>query len=571
MESSAELKERYDQYVAKDSDMEKRVNSILHVCLGAVTEEMKKEEDFGQLFQEFHFSGSYYDKLAVGNIRQEFDINVVFGIPEESYVIRNSNTSNSDPNHSNFLNFEVTSQNNTKTRLIMEQGRVSAAKMKAVLKTSVDRSLTRLKNTVVLESGERVRVTRSEGLPVTLKLNSGSVPDIDVDLVPVLRSKTIRHLILFSVLLFILRFSLSKLPRDLQYHVATIQGKVGSEEEQCLGVALPEVKDHNRVAIESRLEVDFPQIARRVLAGRPSARMAVKLLKQERDRVGGQFKQVKSFIIKTVALNAVLMNPDPDHWAEKHLGQRHRDIRNSLQSCLLTDRLQDVFFPSVNVMTRIKSMEVKREVGKYLQKSADPTRPVKISWEEMKRVYCRLYRLLKANSKFGITRCHAELTTAGVSLAVFVDVFNFVEVLEDWRHIVLTYTEARESKTVLGLGVVLEEVFIVILPIAKSLASKESLLVGSRMYEGKKPSVEVRKAVSDEAKLYLMRPRRCCVIWLRSTGELSRRQRLINQEYPWVMYTTRSRTLWTRWLTENFHGKIPPTVTVTGTSLLTSQ
>ena len=195
MESSAELKKRHDQYVAKDSDMEKRVNSILHVCLGAVTEEMKKEEDFGQLFQEFHFSGSYYDKLAVGNIRQEFDINVVFGIPEESYVIRNSNTSNSDPNHSNFLNFEVTSQNNTKTRLIMEQGRVSVAKMKAVLKTSVDRSLTRLKNTVVLESGERVRVTRSEGLPVTLKLNSGSVPGIDVDLVPVLRSKTIRLLI----------------------------------------------------------------------------------------------------------------------------------------------------------------------------------------------------------------------------------------------------------------------------------------------------------------------------------------------------------------------------------------
>ena len=83
---------------------------------------------------------------------------------------------------------------------------------------------------------------------------------------------------------------------------------------------MPEVKDHEGVAIEGRLEVDFPQIARRVLAGRPSARVAVKLLKQERDRVGGQFKQAKSFIIKTVALNAVLMNPDPDHWAEKHLG-----------------------------------------------------------------------------------------------------------------------------------------------------------------------------------------------------------------------------------------------------------
>ena len=188
MESSAELKERFEQYVVKDGDLEKRVNIVMHSCRETVTQEMKKDEDFGELFQEYHFSGSYYDKLAVGDIRHEFDLNVVFGVPEGSYQIRRP-SSNDDQSECNFMEFVVTDCPDDTINLIAEKGRISAGKMKEVLKTALDRALTRLKNRVVSESGEGVRVTRTEGLALTLKLqpDSGFVSSIEVDLVPVLR------------------------------------------------------------------------------------------------------------------------------------------------------------------------------------------------------------------------------------------------------------------------------------------------------------------------------------------------------------------------------------------------
>ena len=166
--------------------------------------------------------------------------------------------------------------------------------------------------------------------------------------------------------------------------MATIQARVGSEEEVCLGVALP-------LVYEDKLEVDFPQIARKVLAGRvlagPSVRMAVRLLKQERDMVGGTFKKVKSFMIKMVALHAVLGHPEVEFWAEKHLKDRYREIRNSLQTCLLSDMLPDVFFPTINLMDRIKKAEVKTAVGEYLEKTSAPSgsQPVKLNLDQVQR------------------------------------------------------------------------------------------------------------------------------------------------------------------------------------------
>ena len=302
-----------------------------------------------------------------------------------------------------------------------------------------------------------------------------------------------------------LRFSLTKLPGELQQRVANIQARVGSEEELCLGVALPLVQ-------ENKLEVDFPQIARKVLAGRvlagPSVRMAVRLLKQERDRVGGPFKKVKSFMIKTVALHAVLSHPEVEFWAEKHLKDRYREIRNSLQTCLLSDMLPDVFFPTINLMARIKSAEVKRDVGEYLEKTSTPSgnQPVRLKLDQVKRTVTRLYQVLRSKSSFPITRCHWEISPFGVNLAVFVDAFDHEKFLEDWQDIILINTDAQEAgmKSPFGLGFVFEQMFILLLPIAKPLASPKDLLVGSRAYEGQKTSVEARMSISAEAREMLL-------------------------------------------------------------------
>ena len=87
MESNADLKKRFDEFVVKDAELGKQVNAVMHGCREVLTKKMKEDEEFGELFQEYHFSGSYYDKLAVGNIRHEFDLNLVFGIPETTYQI----------------------------------------------------------------------------------------------------------------------------------------------------------------------------------------------------------------------------------------------------------------------------------------------------------------------------------------------------------------------------------------------------------------------------------------------------------------------------------------------------
>ena len=59
MESNAELRKRFDEFVVKDAKLEKDVNNVMHTCREVLTKKMKEDEEFGELFQEYHFSGSY--------------------------------------------------------------------------------------------------------------------------------------------------------------------------------------------------------------------------------------------------------------------------------------------------------------------------------------------------------------------------------------------------------------------------------------------------------------------------------------------------------------------------------
>ena len=234
MESNADLKQRFDDFVVKDAELGKQVNAVMHRCREVLTKEMKKDEEFGELFQEYHFSGSYYDKLAVGNIRHEFDLNLVYGIPETAYQIRESTE---DPN---FMCFDVVDPNNETVQLVAEEGKISATRMKEVLKTALDRALTRLEHSVDVE-GLHVRVTRSDTLPLTLKMvpDSDTLPSIEVDMVPVLR------------------LDIARLPKQVRERVDWVQARVGGDEQRCLAVALPTVH-------EGLLEVDFPQVQRKI-------------------------------------------------------------------------------------------------------------------------------------------------------------------------------------------------------------------------------------------------------------------------------------------------------------------
>ena len=462
MESNAELRKRFDEFVVKDAKLEKDVNAAMHTCREVLTKKMKEDEEFGELFQEYHFSGSYYDKLAVGNIRHEYDLNLVFGIPETAYQIRESTK---DPN---FMCFEVVDPRNEAVQLVAEEGRISAARMKEILKTALDRALTKLEHTVTVD-GQRVRVTRSDTLPLTLKIVSSSLPSIEVDLVPVLRA------------------NIARLPKRVRDRVAEVQSIVGGDEEHFLAVALPKVH-------EDLLEVDFPQVQGQVLARRATTRMVVRLLKQERDTVGGPFKSIKSFFIKTAAMHAVLRRPNPTDWSEELLSERYSKVRGILQASLLNDNLPDVFFPSINLMKRIQSPDVKIDVGRYLARTSG----YNVSPQKVQRVMDKLLGVLKSHSRFKIVRCYPQVGLHGrLNLAFFVDSFNSEEVLNDWHDIVLLHTDAIESniqKTSIGFGFVIDSIFAVLLPITSALAFPDgNYLVGSKEYEGKKTPVELRK------------------------------------------------------------------------------
>ena len=121
---------------------------------------------------------------------------------------------------------------------------------------------------------------------------------------------------------------------------------------------------------KDKLEVDFPQTSREIISGKASAKMAIRLLKQERNEKGGPMETIWSHAIKTAALHEVLKNPDQQHWHEAKLPFRLKDIRNSMEKYLRNGKMTDVYFPTVNMMERIKSTNVRAGVAKYLERSS---------------------------------------------------------------------------------------------------------------------------------------------------------------------------------------------------------
>ena len=250
--------------------------------------------------------------------------------------------------HKQFMEFTTKGKNDEKFRDIVQDGLVSPERMKQVLKTAADKVVTKPNYQVTLDNGVEVRVTRRDKLPYTLVLKpmSGKYRQtVDVDLVPAMK------------------VSNSKLPAATQTRLQEVQNKVGSNVDEFLAIAMP-------IVHKDKFEVDFPNVSREILKDRPSAKMAIRLLKQERNEKGGPMEKIWSHAIKVAAIHEVLKNPDKDHWHEARLPLRFQEIRNAMQRYLSNEKMTDPFYPEVNMMERIKSTNVKQGVAKYLDRSA---------------------------------------------------------------------------------------------------------------------------------------------------------------------------------------------------------
>ena len=149
-------------------------------------------------------------------------------------------------------------------RDIVQGDLVSPDKMKQVLKTAADKVVTKPNYQITLDNGVEVRVTRRDKLPYTLVLKPQSgkyLQTVEVDLVPALK------------------VSNSKLPAATRTHIEEVQSKVGSYVGEFLAIAIP-------IVHKDKLEVDFPNVSREAFKDRPSAKMAVRLLKQGGNSIG---------------------------------------------------------------------------------------------------------------------------------------------------------------------------------------------------------------------------------------------------------------------------------------------
>ena len=81
-----------------------------------------------------------------------------------------------------------------------------------------------------------------------------------------------------------------------------MQRVAGISVDHFLAVAMP-------VVSKTKLEVDFPRVSREILKDRPSAKMAIRLMKQERNEKGGSLGKMWSHAIKVkFGINFVNVN-----------------------------------------------------------------------------------------------------------------------------------------------------------------------------------------------------------------------------------------------------------------------
>ena len=275
-------------------------------------------------------------------VRHEFDLDVLYNVPEKHLRVVEC--------EGNFMPIEIADDQCDKYQTILEGNKISAEKMKNILKTSADRALSSMNNQVRLPNGVDVTVTRRDKLPYTLKLKPTSgkyKSSVDIDLVPALKLPT------------------SKLPEKLHHRLQQTMDSICKKPvDEFLAIAMP-------IVHKDKMEIDFPRQAREMLAGKPSAKMAIRLLKHERNEKGGPMEKIWSHAIKMAALHEVSKNPDSEHWHERNLPERHMDIRNALQEYLKQGKMIDIFFPKMNMMDRIKNTNVKNQVSKYLERSSD--------------------------------------------------------------------------------------------------------------------------------------------------------------------------------------------------------
>ena len=271
------LEQLYAREIKLDEQEKKQYKALLQNVLSVVIEKMKEASPaFKELYRRNYYGGSFYDGLKVGSTGQEFDLNILFSWPDHSIKIANLGDDVRKPNFADLQNDNYRANQNQKQ--ILGENRygkeiLSPKKMFTLLKTTVDKALTKIGNTVTFEANE-YKVRRSVKAPVMLSVE-GNGMKFSVDFVP-------------SV-----EMDMEKLNdcKELKNHVQEIKKDFYIEANTFMAIALHK-------ASGDMFEIDFHDLERGILHDRGCAKKIIRLIKYLRDSKGGTVLQLWSHLLK---------------------------------------------------------------------------------------------------------------------------------------------------------------------------------------------------------------------------------------------------------------------------------
>ncbi|XP_055935466.1 cyclic GMP-AMP synthase-like receptor [Argiope bruennichi] len=295
---------------AKESE---RSSNIVTDFLKDITPAFKKDAVFRSMYFRDYKTGSSYNELRISNA-SEYDIEIVFRAPAQIHLeveffpetmtfakLKWNKIGDFPPNKLDILHFfEKNSEN----------GYLKPLKISAWFQGLID---VYLKSNPMIPGIKKMRNSQS-GPARTIEIETVEGYQLSIDLLPAF-TFSFDSLIGTKINNILEKYPVDKSKKFWFLVPKICKGEVPLLASQC----------------DFSWRVDFPEVERKVLFNKLSAKNVVKLLKLLRDIENWN---IASYHLKTLILWAIDANPKTDYWQGSYLFDRYLETMTFLQKCL---------------------------------------------------------------------------------------------------------------------------------------------------------------------------------------------------------------------------------------------
>jgi len=380
------LKKYVDETVSikDDARTKENVKIVTKVIGNEFITIMKEDLLFKEVYQNFYYTGSYYEGLKVGEAN-EFDLNIRLQMPFKSADIQII-TDGIDEGYAMYklsAPYDQLLANHPKLEIFRRFSRVfdesktllSQEKLNRWLQSVVD---TAVHNSASIFEREHLTVKRSySGPAMTLNIQRNDTK-CSLDLVPVIQLKQFPESLPMTPFLENLPdtkktcFLVPKPPR-VQDQVKIIKREAPAEATQSVGstmwnmvnalytwvlgtkeqpVPLTPQPAPNLTTGQNKscwFRVSIPDAEKWLMEKKGCVKMLVKIFKAIRDYENWTF--FSSYYIKTEFMHALMENPDADFWKENELDQLFIMM---LKKFTALETVPHIFFPDFNLIVHVR-------------------------------------------------------------------------------------------------------------------------------------------------------------------------------------------------------------------------